>query len=48
MHIHIFYQSQLILMLTTPATEKQITTADELLASKIPFGFPKNFEVNLK
>lgn len=44
-NINLIYQSQLIVMLTQPTTEHQITTPDEIISSGIPFGFPKNFEV---
>lgn len=45
-NLNLIYQSQLIVMLTQPSTEHQITTQDEIISSKISFGFPKNFEVN--
>lgn len=40
------YQSQLIVILTTPSSEKQITTPEELIEADIPFGFSRSFEVN--
>lgn len=47
-NINLIYQSQLIVMLTTPSTEKQITTPDELIGSNVPFGFSRSFEVKEK